>query len=198
MKLIALIDGGGTKTQVRFLNQAIRQSYRGCDRPLKLGLGLMFVKQIMQAIALAGVPMPVRYVAGLAGERVHRTAISILSNAPCERYWFQIATLGCLVRIVESPGGCLPSGRVLHLRGWTNPGSSYDEAALVCGRGGGAWIRLRFLQNWFALLIEGLIDQSHQVLIDRLGISQSVIRWMEFANAAQPRQLPHWQSDRGS
>ena len=80
---------------------------------------------------------------------------------------------------------------MLHLRGWTNPGSSYDEAALFyAGRPG--WRRLDWValsQELVRLADRGLIDQSHQVLIDRLGIGQSVIRWMEFANAAQPRQF---------
>ena len=105
MKLIALIDGGGTKTRIRFLNQAdqtvISEIVTG---PSNLGLGAdVCWEQIMQAITLAGVPMPVKCRAGLAGSEYAKQRSAFYSILPVKRCWFQTATLGCLVRIA----GCL-------------------------------------------------------------------------------------------
>ena len=69
MSLTALVDGGGTKTRIRFLNQAdqtvLSEVVTG---PSNLGLGAESCwEQIREAIDLAGFTTPTKCVAGMAG-----------------------------------------------------------------------------------------------------------------------------------
>ena len=156
MKLIALIDGGGTKTRVRFLNQAdqtvISEVVTG---PSNLGLGAdVCLKQIMQAIALAGVPMPVRYVAGLAGSEYIEQRSAFLSNAPCETLLVSDRDSGLFGAHCGMPGGCLTVGTGVALRGG-RIGSFLDGALVLCWRPVAALgLGCAFYRNWFGLLIE--------------------------------------------
>jgi glucosamine kinase len=194
MKVIALIDGGGTKTRVRFINQADQTAISEVvTGPSNLGLGAdVCWEQIMQAITLAGVPMPVRCVAGLAGSEYAKQRSAFLSNSPCETLLVSDRDSGLFGAHCGMPGGCLTVGTGVAFA-WLDESRQLFRRGgygfMLADQGGGAWIGLRFLQELVRLVDRGLIDQSHQVLIDRLGIGQSVIQWMEFANAAQPRQF---------
>ena len=194
MKLIAFIDGGGSKTRVRFLNQAdqivISEVVTG---PSNLGLGAdVCWEQIMKAITLAGVPMPVKCVAGLAGSEYAKERSAFLFNPPCQTFLVSDRDSGLYGAHCGMPGGCLTVGTGVAFA-WL------DESRQLLRRGGfgfmladqgsGAWIGWRFLQELVRLADRGLLDQSHRVLIDQLAIGESVPQWMEFANAAQPRQF---------
>ncbi len=194
MNLIALIDGGGTKTRVRFLSQAdqtvISEVVTG---PSNLGLGAdVCWEQIMQAITLADMPMPVKCVAGLAGSEYAKQRSAFLFNPPCKTLLVSDRDSGLFGAHCGTPGGCLTVGTGVVLA-WLDESQQLLRRGgfgfMLADQGGGAWIGLRFLQELVRLVDRGLIDQSHQVLIDRLAIGQSVTQWMEFANTAQPRQF---------
>ena len=194
MNLIALIDGGGTKTRTRFLNQAdqtvISEVVTG---PSNLGLGAdVCWEQIMQAITLASVPMPVKCLAGLAGSEYAKQRSAFLFNPPFETSLVSDRDSGLFGAHCGMPGGCLTVGTGVAFS-WLDESQQLLRRGgfgfMLADQGGGAWIGLRFLQELVRLADRGLIDESHQRLIDRLAIGQSVNQWMDFANAAQPRQF---------
>ncbi len=146
----------------------------------------------MQAITLASVPMPVKCLAGLAGSEYAKQRSAFLFNPPFETLLVSDRDSGLFGAHCGMPGGCLTVGTGVAFS-WLDESQQLLRRGgfgfMLADQGGGAWIGLRFLQELVRLADRGLIDESHQSLIDRLAIGQSVNQWMDFANAAQPRQF---------
>ena len=192
MSLIALVDGGGTKTRVRFLNQAdqvvIAEVVTG---PSNLGLGADTCwNQIREAADLAGLSIPVKCVAGMAGCEYLEERSEFLSKAPCETLLVSDRDSGLFGAHLGGPGGCLTVGTGVAFAWLAESGqlSRRGGFGFVLGdQGGGTWIGWRALQELVRLEDRDGLDQSHRRLIAQLGIGESVSHWMQFANAAGPR-----------
>ena len=192
MTLIALVDGGGTKTRVRFLNQS-DQSMRSevVTGPSNLGLGASACwSEIQRAIELAGVSNPVQCIAGMAGSEYVKERTQFLQQAPFPTILVSDRDSGLFGAHQGDAGGCLTVGTGVALA-WI------DEARMLSRRGGfgfvlgdqggGAWIGWRLLQQLVQVADRGEIADSHFRLIAELGIGSSVGEWMQFANQAGPK-----------
>ncbi|NCW73599.1 MAG: hypothetical protein EBW06_03260 [Gammaproteobacteria bacterium] len=192
MSLTALVDGGGTKTRVRFLNQTdqtvLSEVVTG---PSNLGLGADSCwKQIREAIDLAGLPAPTKCVAGMAGSEYVAERSEFLSKAPCGTLLVSDRDSGLFGAHLGEPGGCLTVGTGVAFAWVDEAGQLFRRGGFgfVLGdQGGGAWVGWRVLQELVRLADRGGLDQSHHDLVKTLGIGDTVNQWMQFANQAGPR-----------
>ena len=192
MSLIALVDGGGTKTRVRFLNQADQKVVAEVvTGPSNLGLGADSCwNQIREASAQAGLSIPTKCVAGMAGCEYIEERSEFLFKAPCETLLVSDRDSGLFGAHLGQPGGCLTVGTGVAFAWFDETGqlSRRGGFGFVLGdQGGGAWIGWRALQELVRLEDRNGLDQSHRLLITQLGIGESVGHWMQFANTAGPR-----------
>ena len=192
MSLTALVDGGGTKTRIRFLNQAdqtvLSEVVTG---PSNLGLGAESCwEQIREAIDLAGFPTPTKCVAGMAGSEYVVERSEFLSKAPCETLLVSDRDSGLFGAHLGASGGCLTVGTGVAFA-WIDEFGQLSRRGgfgFVLGdQGGGAWIGWRVLQELMRLEDRDGLNQSHRDLVEKLGIGETVNQWMQFANQAGPR-----------
>ena len=194
MSLTALVDGGGTKTRVRFLNQAdqtvVSEVVTGSSN-LGLGAGSCW-EQIREAIDLAGFPTPTKCVAGMAGSEYVAERSEFLSKAPCETLLVSDRDSGLFGAHLGASGGCLTVGTGVAFA-WVDELGQLSRRGgfgFVLGdQGGGAWIGWRVLQELVRLEDRGGLSQSHRHLVYKLGIGETVNQWMQFANQAGPREF---------
>lgn len=194
MSLIALVDGGGTKTRVRFLNQAhqtvLSEVVTG---PSNLALGADSCwEQIRKAVDLAGLPMPTKCVAGMAGSEYVAERSKFLLKAPCETLLVSDRDSGLFGAHLGAPGGCLTVGTGV-VFAWLDDSGQLSRRGgfgfVIGDQGGGAWIGWRVLQELVRLADRDGLNQSHRRLVDQLGIGDSVNQWVQFAHAAGPYEF---------
>ena len=194
MTITALIDGGGTKTRVRFLNNAdqtlIAEVVTG---PSNLGLGAdVCWQQIGDAVELAGLSMPTKCVAGMAGSEYLQQRTEFLAQSPCQTVLVSDRDAGLFGAHHGRPGGCLTVGTGVAFA-WIdhqgNLGRRGGFGFVLGDQGGGAWLGWRVLQELVRLSDCNQLDRVHHRLITALGIGETTNHWMQFANRAGPRDF---------
>ena len=192
MTITALVDGGGTKTRVRFLNNAdqtvITEVVTG---PSNLGLGAEVCwQQIHDAVDLAGLSMPAKCVVGIAGSEYLRQRAEFLAQASCQTVLVSDRDAGLFGAHKGRPGGCLTVGTGVAFAWIDHQGNLAHRGGFgfVLGdQGGGAWIGWRVLQELVRLSDRNQLDLVHHRLIIALGIGETANHWVQFANEAGPR-----------
>lgn len=192
MTITALIDGGGTKTRVRFLNDAdqtlIAEVFTG---PSNLGLGAdVCWQQIRDAVDLAGLSIPAKCIAGMAGSEYLQQRAEFLAQAPCQTVLVSDRDAGLFGVHCGRPGGCLTVGTGVAFAWIDHQGNLEHRGGfgfILGDQGGGAWLGWRILQKLIHLSDCNQLDVVHHRLITKLGIGETANHWMQFAKEADPR-----------
>ena len=191
MTLTAFVDGGGTKTRVRLVdNLAGVSAGEIVVGPANLGLGFEACwNQIERAIDLAGLNPPLRYVVGLAGTEYGTERQQFLASAPCPTVLVSDRDAGLFGAHSGRPGGCLTIGTGVSFA-WLNETGVVTRRGgfgFVLGdQGGGAWMGQRLLCGLIRLADRGDLLPSHINLIESLEIGPTPNDWITFANQATP------------
>ena len=190
MSIVALIDGGGSKTCIRFIDRTsgvlITETVAG---PSNLGLGAEACwLSITQACDIAKV-VPSRYIAGMAGTEYVSCRSTFLDEAPAPLILVSDRDSGLFGANFGYAGGCLTVGTGVSFA-WLDDGLKlYRRGGLgfILGdQGGGAWLGRRVLQELAQLSDRGLLEPLHCHLIHELDIGDTCADWMQFAKDAKP------------
>ena len=190
MNAIALVDGGGSKTRIRFIDRTsdslITEALAG---PANLGLGAEACWLAINQACEAAQIIPTKYIAGMAGTEYAICRSMFLNNAPAPILLVADRDAGLFGAHAGYAGGCLTVGTGVSFAWLDDSLKIYRRGGwgFVLGdHGGGAWLGLRLLQELTQLSDSGVLEPSHYQLIHDLNIGDVASDWVQFANHATP------------